>query len=157
MVKTPPANAEDMGSIPASGRFHMLCDNQAHVSQLQSPRCTAHEPQLLKLMSPGASALQEEKQLQWKACALQLENSLQSPKLEKAARSKEDPVQPKRKNIYTQIHIKFSHLGNKKFILHFKWFYLLDWLETTFKAFKSRDSQWLHREREIQFEYYCIL
>ena len=104
VVKTPPANAEDMGSIPASGRFHMLWDNQAHVPQLQSPHSTAHDPQLLKLMSPWAGALQEEKQPQWKACALRLENSLQSPKLERAAHSKEDPVQPKIKNIYTQIH-----------------------------------------------------
>ena len=34
VVKNPPANAGDMGSIPGSGRFHMPQSNQAHVLQL---------------------------------------------------------------------------------------------------------------------------
>ena len=52
MVKNPPANAGDMGSIPGLGRSHMLRSNQALV------------PQLLKTVSPGAHALQQEKPLQ---------------------------------------------------------------------------------------------
>ena len=38
VVKNPPANAGDMGSIPAPGIFHMQRGNYAH------------EPQLLKLL-----------------------------------------------------------------------------------------------------------
>ena len=34
VVKSLPASAESMGSIPDLGRFHMLWSNQAHVSQL---------------------------------------------------------------------------------------------------------------------------
>ena len=36
MVKSLPANAGDMGSIPGLGRFHMTQGNQAHVPQLLS-------------------------------------------------------------------------------------------------------------------------
>ena len=32
-----PANAEDVGSIPGPGRFHMLQGNEAHVPQLLKP------------------------------------------------------------------------------------------------------------------------
>ena len=44
MVKTPPANAGDMGSIPGPGRFHTqlsLC------TQILSQRSRAYKPQLL--------------------------------------------------------------------------------------------------------------
>ena len=34
VIKNPPDNAGDMGSILVSGRFHMLCDNDDRVPQL---------------------------------------------------------------------------------------------------------------------------
>ena len=36
VVKNPPANAGDTGSIPGPGRSHMLQDNYAHEPQLLS-------------------------------------------------------------------------------------------------------------------------
>ena len=48
VVKNPPANAGDTGSIPGLGRSHMLQSNKAHVPQLLSLRSRAREPQLLK-------------------------------------------------------------------------------------------------------------
>ena len=36
MVKNPPANAGDVGSIPDPGRSHMLWSNKARVPQLLS-------------------------------------------------------------------------------------------------------------------------
>ena len=36
VVKNPPANAGDMGLIPAPGRFHKLQGNEPHVPQLLS-------------------------------------------------------------------------------------------------------------------------
>ena len=44
MVRNPPANAGDMGSIPGSGRSYMLQSSQAHVPQLLSPCSSAQEP-----------------------------------------------------------------------------------------------------------------
>ena len=37
VVKNPPANARNMGSIPGPGRFHMLQGNLHNVPQLLSP------------------------------------------------------------------------------------------------------------------------
>ena len=48
VVKNPPANAGDTGSIPGLGRSHMLQSNKARVPQLLSLRSRAREPQLLK-------------------------------------------------------------------------------------------------------------
>ena len=62
MVKNPPANAEDTGSIPGPGRFHMLWDNYTYAPYLWSLRVRAQE-------------LQEEKWLQKEANALKLESS----------------------------------------------------------------------------------
>ena len=59
VVKNPPANAGNMGSIPSPGRSHMLQSNQ--------PR----EPQLLKSAHSRARAQQQEKPLQREACAPQ--------------------------------------------------------------------------------------
>ena len=63
--------------------------------------CRVGEPQLLKPMHPRARASQQEKPLQWPACALQLESSPCSPQPEKAQTatreslcSHEDPAQP---------------------------------------------------------------
>ena len=48
VVKNPPANAGDTGSIPGPGRSHMPQSNKAHVPQLLSLCSRAREPQLLK-------------------------------------------------------------------------------------------------------------
>ena len=48
MVKNPPANAGDMGSIPGLGRSHMPWSNSARAPQLLSLHSRAREPQLLK-------------------------------------------------------------------------------------------------------------
>ena len=77
VVENPPANAGDTSSILGSGRFHMLQSNYA-------------------------CALQQERPLQWEACALQLDSSLQLPQLEKATCSNEDSTQPK---IHTYIYV----------------------------------------------------
>ena len=45
MVRSLPANAEDVGLITGLGRFHMPGRNEAHAPQLLSPRsgvCTHH-------------------------------------------------------------------------------------------------------------------
>ena len=39
MVKSPPANAGDMGSSPGPGRSHVLRSSYAHVSQLLKTAC----------------------------------------------------------------------------------------------------------------------
>jgi len=51
VVKNPPANARDKGSIPGSGRFHMLWGNETQVTQLL-------------IRHAGAHALQQEEALQ---------------------------------------------------------------------------------------------
>ena len=68
MVKNPPANAGDMGSIPGLGRSHMPRSNKARVPQLLSLRSRAREPQLLgpcatttEDLAPRAHAPQQEK------------------------------------------------------------------------------------------------
>ena len=43
VVKNPPTNAGDTGSIPVLGRFHMLRDNEAQAPQLLSLWRTATE------------------------------------------------------------------------------------------------------------------
>ena len=48
VVKSPPANAEDTGSIPGPGRFHTLQSIRAPAPQLLSFHSRAHELQLLK-------------------------------------------------------------------------------------------------------------
>ena len=63
VVKNPPANTEDTGSIPGPGRSDMLRGNQAHV------------PQPLKPEDPRAHAPQQEKPPQWEAPVPQLEKA----------------------------------------------------------------------------------
>ena len=74
MVKNPPANAGDTGSIPGPGRSHMPRSNQARAPQLLSLRSRARESQLLSLHVtaaeahvPRARAPQQEKPPQWEA------------------------------------------------------------------------------------------
>ena len=78
MIESLPANAEDMGSITGPGRSHMPWGNEAH------------EPELLSLSST-AWELQQEKPLQWEACALQLESSPHLSKPEKASMQQQRP------------------------------------------------------------------
>ena len=47
LVKNPPANAGDTGSVPGLGRFHMPRSNEASAPQLLSPGPGAQELQLL--------------------------------------------------------------------------------------------------------------
>ena len=68
VVKNPPANAGDTGSIPVPGRSHVPWSNQARVPQLLSLHSRACEPQLLSLCAttteacePRAHAPQQEK------------------------------------------------------------------------------------------------
>ena len=53
MVKNPPADVEDMGSIPGPGRSHMLQSTKVRVPQLPSLCSRAQEPQPL---NPHAAA-----------------------------------------------------------------------------------------------------
>ena len=91
VVKNPPANAGDMGSIPGPGRSHMTWSNWAYAPQLLSLRSGAREPQLLNPCAattearvPRACAPQQEKPPQWEARAPQQKGSPRSPQLEKA-------------------------------------------------------------------------
>ena len=43
VVKNPPANARDTGSIPGPGKSHMPRNNEAHAPQLLSPHATITE------------------------------------------------------------------------------------------------------------------
>ena len=91
MVKNPPANTGDMGSIPGLGRSHM---QQSQVKPVQpnyrawalepvSQNHGAHVPQLLKPAYSRALALQQEEPLWWKARGSQLESLRTQPKKKK--------------------------------------------------------------------------
>ena len=74
VVKNPPANAGDMGSIPGPGRSHMLQSNWTCAPQLLSLRSRAREPQLLsphattvEARTLRACAPQQEEPPQWEA------------------------------------------------------------------------------------------
>ncbi|KAJ8790001.1 hypothetical protein J1605_004753 [Eschrichtius robustus] len=71
VVKNPPANAGDRGSIPGPGRSHVPRSNKARVPQLLSLHSRAREPQLLsphaattEARVPRDRARQQEKPLQ---------------------------------------------------------------------------------------------
>ena len=57
----------------------------------------AHTQQLVKPEHPKVHALQQEKLLQWEACALHLQSSSHSLQLEKSPCSSEDVAEPKKK------------------------------------------------------------
>ena len=80
MVKDPPANAGDMGSIPGLERSRMLRSNEARVPQLLSLCSRARGPQLLSPPGSRARALRQDK-----PCT----STRESPC------SNEDPAQPK--------------------------------------------------------------
>ena len=82
MVKNPPANAGDTGSIPDPGRSHKPQGNWSQAPRLLSLCSRAQEP---RLRSPRATitdahSQQQEKLLQSEARALQLEKSPHSNK-----------------------------------------------------------------------------
>ena len=81
VVKNPPANAGDMGSIPGSGRSHVMQGNWARVPQVLSLCSGAHKSQLLKPTHPRAHAPQQEKSAHHDE--------------RKPTCSSEDPAQPK--------------------------------------------------------------
>ena len=60
-MKSPPANAGDMGSIPGLGKRHMLWSNKGCAPQLLSLHFRAQEPRLLKPSRPRACAEQLER------------------------------------------------------------------------------------------------
>ena len=77
VVKNPPANARDTGSILSRGRSHKLQSSQAH------------EPQLLSLCSTAG----EDTAMRGSGAATK--SSPRSPQLEKSPSSNKDPAQPK--------------------------------------------------------------
>ena len=98
VVKNPPANEGDTGSIPGLGRSPMLQGSQAHGPQplslcsgAQEPHCWAHVSQLLspyatttEVCVPWSPCSTTKKPPPWEALTLQLESSPCSPQLEKA-------------------------------------------------------------------------
>ena len=88
VVKNPPANAADTGSIPESGRSYILSSSRA-----KSRNYWAHVLQLLKPACPRARALQQEKAPQWEAWAPHLASSPHSLQLEKSPWNSEDLAQ----------------------------------------------------------------
>ena len=99
VLKSLPANAGDMGSIPAPGRFRMPRSNEACVPRRLSLGSRACEP---GLRSPRATTTEaqepvlcKEKPLEWEAHVPQLESSPHSLQLVKNPPSKKDPAQPK--------------------------------------------------------------
>ena len=114
MVKNPSANARDVGSISGPGRSHVL---RRH----PSPCAKTTEP---VLWSPGAATTEltclepmlcNEKPLQLKAHALQIENSPCLLQLEKTPCSNKDPAQPKsNKHCKAAIYCNFKKLVKSK-------------------------------------------
>ena len=105
VVKNPPANAGDTGSIPGSGRSHHAPEQLDHAPQLLSLCSRAWEPHLLsprvaarEACTPGAQAPQGEKPLQWEARTPQLESNPHTTWSEKSLSGNEDPAQPKINN-----------------------------------------------------------
>ena len=70
MVKNLHVDAEDTGSIPDLGGFHMPQNDYAYAPQLLNLCSATWELQLLD----GVHALQQEKSPQREACALQVES-----------------------------------------------------------------------------------
>ena len=118
-------NAGDAGLIPSPAGFH-------------EPRLLAHRLLLLEPAHPGASTLQQDKSVQWEACALQ-QGSPRLPQLEKAQVHQRRPSMVKNKQIffkrlflifsraltYFYVWIFFIFIKHKNFIAtvdYFFWF-----------------------------------
>ena len=114
MVKNPPANAGNMGSIPGPGGSHMLQSSWARAPQLLSLHSGAREPRLL---SPHATTAEARAPLSpcsttREATAMRsphtaMKSSPRSPQLEKAH------VQQQRPNI-AKNKIKIKNKNQKK-------------------------------------------
>ena len=89
MGKSPSANAEETGSIPGSGRFHMPPNKAVHHTGLLSTLATATEAYVPRVYAS------QEKPLQWEAPAPQLENNPHRPQLEKAQVHQQIPTMAK--------------------------------------------------------------
>ena len=87
VVKNPPANAGDTGSIPGPGRSH-IPGSKARAPQLLSLHSRAHEPQLL---SPCAATREAT------ATCTATKSSPRSPQLEKAHVQQQRPNADKNK------------------------------------------------------------
>ena len=101
MVKNPPANAGDTGSIPGPGGSHMPRSNWADVEQLSSWATTA-EPVLwsphataAEAHAPGAGATRRERPPQWEARAQRQGMAPTRRSWGEPAHSNKDPMQPK--------------------------------------------------------------
>ena len=70
MDKNPPVNAEDTGTTPDLGRFHMSRASKACVPQILSPHSRAVRVQLLSPRAASAEACVP------RVCALQQEKPL---------------------------------------------------------------------------------
>ena len=94
VVESLPPNAEDMGSIPDSGRSHAAWSSKAHAPQLLSQHSRAHMLQLLKPVYLEPSSTRREATKIRCPCPA-MKSSSRSLQLEKSLLSNEDPAQPK--------------------------------------------------------------
>ena len=85
MVKNPPANAGDTGSLPDPGRSHKSQSNEAHSPRLLSLCSRAWKLQLLSLMQQVLKSTPP----QWETRTVQLESSPHLLQLEKSPCSNE--------------------------------------------------------------------
>ena len=103
VVRNPPGRQDRRcGFDPLSGKIPQAVEHQSPCTTtiepvLWSPAATTAEPTWCNYWSPRAHAPQQEKPLQWKAQAPQLESSPCSPQLGKSLQSEEDRALPKNK------------------------------------------------------------
>ena len=86
VVKNQPCNARDAGSVAGPGRSHVRPGSWACESQLQHPHAATTEAR-----EPGVPTAQQEKPLQWEACAWKLESGPHSLQLEKTHMQRQRP------------------------------------------------------------------
>ena len=104
VVKNPPANVGDTGSIPDLGRWHMPRSNKAHAPQWLSlcsgPGSSNYWTHVLQPLQPHAPkpVLCNEKPLQWEAHILQLKEAPFPATKEKALEAMKTQHSQKNKN-----------------------------------------------------------
>ena len=132
VVKTPPAKAGDMGSIPDSVRSHML--------QAPKPMCHNHWAHALEpVLCSGACAVQQEKQPQWEACR---------PQVEKPSSLKQRFSAIQKKSIKTKKAANSLLLCPLRGGKYFHFFYMR-WLSDSF-CISQGSSDW--RQRSIDHQ-----
>ena len=99
VVKNPPANAGDMGSIPDLGRPQVPWSNQAR-AQLLQPKCLEPVLPTRAATTVGSSAQKGE-------------SSPHALQPEKSPHSSEDPAQPKVNNLFLSRRLQHSLLVQK--------------------------------------------